>query len=77
MTMTIADRNANSSYDIVIVGGGMVGISLALLLNREASRDASLATSTQKPWKILLVEAQTIINSTNDSSANTREEKFN
>ncbi|MDB4109326.1 FAD-dependent oxidoreductase [Porticoccaceae bacterium] len=62
MTMTIADRNANSSYDIVIVGGGMVGISLALLLNREASRDASLATSTQKPWKILLVEAQTIIN---------------
>jgi hypothetical protein len=26
MTMTIADRNANSSYDIVIVGGGMVGI---------------------------------------------------
>ena len=70
MTITLADKNANGSYDIVIVGGGMVGISLALLLNREvnrevnreSNREASLDASTQKPWKILLVEAQTIIN---------------
>jgi 2-octaprenyl-6-methoxyphenol hydroxylase len=34
-------------YDIVIVGGGMVGISLALLLAHQ-----------QHSWKILLLEAQ-------------------
>lgn len=48
--MTRAEAETNSSYDIIIVGGGMVGISLALLL--EAQRD----------WKILLVEAQEIGN---------------
>jgi 2-polyprenyl-6-methoxyphenol 4-hydroxylase len=44
----VADANtsAEPNYDIVIVGGGMVGISLALLLR------------AQQPWKILLVEAQ-------------------
>ena len=44
--MAEANTSAESSYDIVIVGGGMVGISLALLLR------------AQKPWKILLIEAQ-------------------
>ena len=39
---------ANNSYDIVIVGGGMVGVSLALLLE------------DQHDWRILLIEAQTI-----------------
>lgn len=34
-------------YDVVIVGGGMVGISLALMLSAQ-----------HQPWKILLVEAQ-------------------
>ena len=48
--MTRAKAETNSSYDIIIVGGGMVGISLALLL--EAQHD----------WKILLVEAQEIGN---------------
>ena len=37
----------SSRYDIVIVGGGMVGISLALLLAEQ-----------QHPWKVLLLEAQ-------------------
>ena len=41
-----ANTGANSHYDIVIVGGGMVGISLALLLR------------AQQPWNILLIEAQ-------------------
>ena len=44
--VAVTDTRANSNYDIVIVGGGMVGISLALLLR------------AQRPWKILLVEAQ-------------------
>ena len=48
--MIRAEAETNSSYDIIIVGGGMVGISLALLL--EAQHD----------WKILLVEAQEIGN---------------
>ncbi len=46
MTETPATQNSRS-YDIVIVGGGMVGISLALLLAEQ-----------QHPWKILLLEAQ-------------------
>lgn len=48
--MTRAEPETNSSCDIIIVGGGMVGISLALLL--EAQHD----------WNILLVEAQEIGN---------------
>ena len=44
--MADANTSAEPNYDIVIVGGGMVGISLALLLR------------AQRPWKILLVEAQ-------------------
>ena len=44
--VAVTDTRANSNYDIVIVGGGMVGISLALLLR------------AQRPWKILVVEAQ-------------------
>ena len=46
---------ANNSYDIVIVGGGMVGVSLALLLE------------DQHDWKILLIEAQTV-NSSADAT---------
>jgi 2-octaprenyl-6-methoxyphenol hydroxylase len=45
--VTAAQTQSNSSYDIVIVGGGMVGISLALLLAEQ-----------QHSWKILLLEAQ-------------------
>ena len=37
-----------SHFDMVIVGGGMVGISLALIL------------AAQRDWKILLVEAQSM-----------------
>jgi 2-octaprenyl-6-methoxyphenol hydroxylase len=44
--MPTADTKKNPAYDIVIVGGGMVGISLALLLN------------AQKQWNILIIEAQ-------------------
>ena len=44
--MATVNTSATSNYDIVIVGGGMVGISLALLLR------------AHQPWKILLVEAQ-------------------
>ena len=40
-----------SHYDIVIVGGGMVGISLALLLAKQR-------TAEGQSWKILLLEAQ-------------------
>ena len=46
-----ANTGANSHYDIVIVGGGMVGISLALLLR------------AQQPWNILLIEAQELASS--------------
>ena len=35
-------------YDIAIIGGGMVGISLALLL------------AQQKRWKVLVLESQSI-----------------
>jgi 2-octaprenyl-6-methoxyphenol hydroxylase len=47
MSETAATQNSSSNYDIVIVGGGMVGISLALLLAEQ-----------QHPWKVLLLEAQ-------------------
>ena len=47
MSTTVATQERIASYDIVIVGGGMVGISLALLLAEQ-----------QHPWKILLLEAQ-------------------
>lgn len=40
-------QQSNPSYDIVIVGGGMVGISLAVLLAEQ-----------QQTWKVLLLEAQ-------------------
>ncbi len=46
-----ANTGANSHYDIVIVGGGMVGISLALLLR------------AQQPWNILLIESQELASS--------------
>ena len=39
---------SNHQFDITIVGGGMVGISLALLL------------AQQKPWKVLVLESQPI-----------------
>ena len=39
-------QNSSASYDLVIVGGGMVGISLALLLAQQRHQ-----------WKILLLEA--------------------
>ena len=48
--MARAQSETASNYDIIIVGGGMVGISLALLL------------AQQHDWKILLVEAQEIGN---------------
>jgi 2-octaprenyl-6-methoxyphenol hydroxylase len=44
---TAATQDSIARYDIVIVGGGMVGISLALLLAEQ-----------QHPWKVLLLEAQ-------------------
>ncbi|MBT5577993.1 MAG: 2-octaprenyl-6-methoxyphenyl hydroxylase [Porticoccaceae bacterium] len=53
--MTVDETDRGREYDIVIVGGGMVGISLALLLNRQA-----LQGSEQRPRRILLVEAQEI-----------------
>ncbi len=40
-----------SHYDIVIVGGGMVGISLALLLAKQR-------TAEGQSWRVLLLEAQ-------------------
>jgi len=40
-------KSSSASYDIVIVGGGMVGISLALMLAEQ-----------KHPWKVLLLEAQ-------------------
>ena len=40
-------KNNVKNYDLVIVGGGMVGISLALLLAQQ-----------QSGWKVLLLEAQ-------------------
>ena len=38
----------NHQFDITIVGGGMVGLSLALLL------------AAQRRWKILVLESQTV-----------------
>jgi 2-octaprenyl-6-methoxyphenol hydroxylase len=48
--MARAQSETARNYDIIIVGGGMVGISLSLLL------------AQQHDWKILLVEAQEIGN---------------
>ena len=42
----VCAEKAGSQFDIVIIGGGMVGISLSLIL------------AAQEGWKILLVEAQ-------------------
>jgi 2-polyprenyl-6-methoxyphenol 4-hydroxylase len=46
MTKT-SEQSSVDHYDLVIVGGGMVGISLALLLAQQ-----------QPDWKLLLLEAQ-------------------
>ena len=46
------NKNNLKNYDLVIVGGGMVGISLALLLAQQ-----------QSGWKVLLLEAQAYENS--------------
>ena len=51
--MTEQKAQSNSAnYDLVIVGGGMVGISLALLLAQQNHQ-----------WKILLLEAHSFQNS--------------
>jgi 2-octaprenyl-6-methoxyphenol hydroxylase len=44
---------AGPHYDIVIVGGGMVGISLALLLAKQKNAEG-------QSWKVLLIEAQSL-----------------
>ena len=49
-------NNQVSNYDITIVGGGMVGASLALLLNKELSNKKLLAEQPRN-WRILVVEA--------------------
>jgi 2-polyprenyl-6-methoxyphenol 4-hydroxylase len=48
MTAQADTAAKNSTADIVIVGGGMVGISAALLL------------AAQHPWKIVLIESQAL-----------------
>ncbi|MDG1078717.1 MAG: 2-octaprenyl-6-methoxyphenyl hydroxylase [Porticoccaceae bacterium] len=55
--MSNSDKNNAKNYDLVIVGGGMVGISLALLLAQQ-----------QSDWKVLLLEAQAYDNSDNHSN---------
>ena len=55
--MSNLDKNNAKNYDLVIVGGGMVGISLALLLAQQ-----------QSDWKVLLLEAQAYDNSDNHSN---------
>ena len=40
----------SQAYDIAIVGGGMVGLTLALLLAKESARG--------RPWRIALLESQ-------------------
>jgi 2-octaprenyl-6-methoxyphenol hydroxylase len=55
--MSNSDKNNAKNYDLVIVGGGMVGISLALLLAQQ-----------QSDWKVLLLEAQAYDNSNNHSN---------
>ena len=44
----MSQSDTNNKFDITIVGGGMVGISLALLLAK------------QQRWKVLVIESQTI-----------------
>ena len=48
----ISAQNSVKQYDLVIVGGGMVGISLALLLAQQ-----------EPDWNVLLLEAQAYDNS--------------
>ena len=55
--MINSDKNNAKNYDLVIVGGGMVGISLALLLAQQ-----------QSDWKVLLLEAQAYDNSNNHNN---------
>jgi len=55
--MSNSDKNNTKNYDLVIVGGGMVGISLALLLAQQ-----------QSDWKVLLLEAQAYDNSNNHNN---------
>ena len=55
--MSNSDKNNAKNYDLVIVGGGMVGISLALLLAQQ-----------QSDWKVLLLEAQAYDNSNNHNN---------
>ena len=49
--MSNSQTSDESHYDIVIVGGGMVGISLALLLAKQRAAEG-------QSWKVLLIEAQ-------------------
>ena len=55
--MINSDKNNAKNYDLVIVGGGMVGISLALLLAQQ-----------QSDWNVLLLEAQAYDNSDNHNN---------
>ena len=55
--MINSDKNNVKNYDLVIVGGGMVGISLALLLAQQ-----------QSDWNVLLLEAQAYDNSDNHNN---------
>ena len=55
--MINSDKNNVKNYDLVIVGGGMVGISLALLLAQQ-----------QSDWNVLLLEAQAYDNSNNHNN---------
>ena len=55
--MSNSDKNNAKNYDLVIVGGGMVGISLALLLAQQ-----------QSDWNVLLLEAQAYDNSDNHNN---------
>ncbi|MDB4428105.1 2-octaprenyl-6-methoxyphenyl hydroxylase [Porticoccaceae bacterium] len=55
--MINSDKNNVKNYDLVIVGGGMVGISLALLLAQQ-----------QSDWNVLLLEAHAYDNSDNHNN---------
>ena len=54
-------HQTGNDYDIAIVGGGMVGLTLALLLSRQVR-------TGKKPWRVALVESHPLGSPTSSTS---------
>jgi len=70
--MTMSNNKQNSSYDIVILGGGMAGITMALsLVKMSLIKVASPTLESEQPLQIAVIE-KTAFNANQQSSFDDR-----